>query len=172
MQATYERLKSTLDSKAIEAENLIEEFFHHILVSKQELEREEHRLEKMLAMAKSTPLPYSVSMPTNLSTGGGLPVDSFIAFTERISLSTGPPDGWTPGEPLYLHRPPYPTEDLLRASLLFQVMNDRASVNAIAVDASMHPEHKSALEATLDETVGSHEPSLLDLDLDLNPDLL
>lgn len=90
-----------------------------------------------------------------------------LALGERLSLTQGPPEGWHMDQPLILQRPPYPTEDLMRSSRLFQLMN--VGITECAV------EEKSDITKEDETERGKHtrtdeEPSFLDLDL--NPDLL
>ena len=52
-----------------------------------------------------------------------LDIEMLLALGSRVALSAGPPLGWNANSPLYAHRPPFPTEDLMRCSTLFRVMN-------------------------------------------------
>lgn len=88
-------------------------------------------------------------------------------MAERISLITGPPDGWQPDHPLILHRPPYPTEDLMRSSRLFQIMNAGVTTES-NMDAPEMRERARKMSITRDD----HDTEVAMLDLDLNPDLL
>ena len=63
-----------------------------------------------------------------------LSLDMQLALGSRIALSAGPPLGWTPDQPLYAHRPPFPTEDLMRCSTLFRLMNTATGLASTQVD--------------------------------------
>lgn len=96
-----------------------------------------------------------------------------LAFAQQLALTSGPPVGWTPDQPLGLHRPPYPTEDLMRASRLFQCQN---IAPATSTNASPDPHreveeklvHRLAME---EDSKHLHDHNEMILDLDLNPDL-
>ena len=107
---------------------------------------------------------------------------SLLSLASRLALTHAPPSGpdWTPEQPLRLHRPPYPTEDLLRASLLFQRMNIQVR-NGPETQAArkVHVHQETPVgqgetpvgERRLQSTTSRLSTALLDLDLDLNPDL-
>lgn len=97
-----------------------------------------------------------------------------MASAQRLSLTEAPPSGWKPEHPLILHRPPYPTEDLMRASLLFRIMN----VGEREVQGTPARQFVSPSEGEVDPSpqTRSHPQASDDqnmlLDLDLNPDLI
>lgn len=100
-------------------------------------------------------------------------MDSLLALSERIAVTSCPPVGWTPDQPLRLHRPPYPTEDLMRASKLFAIMNAQQSPEPQArqeAAGTAHGHARSSAAGPLHQDVPDGQPAFLDLDL--NPDLL
>lgn len=48
-------------------------------------------------------------------------VEPLLAFAQRTSPSWRPPPGWEIGDPLGYSHPPYPTEDMIRASQLYSL---------------------------------------------------
>lgn len=87
-------------------DELMEEFYLAILTSQKELQNQKDHLEMLLGMERNLPLN----------------VLQLAKFTQRIAITSGPPKGWTPESPLLCSRPPYPTEDLMRRTLLFRDM--------------------------------------------------
>lgn len=90
-----------------------------------------------------------------------------------LAHTLGPPLGWTPGGSLRMNRPPYPTEDLMRSSLLFRKMNLNEStmltdgtqkLDSNAQQAALGHHRRNSVHDT-------HQPSFDIMDLDLNPDL-
>ena len=80
---------------------------------------------------------------------------------------------WRPEQPLGNHRPPYPTEDLMRCSLIFQRMNLGKG----------HEAEKPTEETTMQKDISRGKGPTMDtpmmqdndfdlLGLDLNPDLI
>lgn len=96
--------------------------------------------------------------------------DKLIALATRLALTTAPPDGsdWNAEMGLRMHRPPYPTEDLMRASLLFKRMNIK-----MQADIQVAPELDVQTEVQELPKIASTASRLSTaiLDLDLNPDL-
>ena len=45
----------------------------------------------------------------------------------NLAITTGAPAGWNPSQPLINCKPPYPTEDLIRRSALYQMMTQSVS---------------------------------------------
>ena len=90
-----------------------------------------------------------------------------LALGERLSLTQGPPEGWHMDQPLILQRPPYPTEDLMRSSRLFQLMNVGPTEHVVEEKSNITRGNRVKRER---HTKTDEEPSFLDLDL--NPDLL
>lgn len=92
-------------------------------------------------------------------------LEGFIQVSKRMALTAKAPKDWTPGAPLppNSHRLPYPTEDLIRSSLLFQSTPD----NMESQDAGAEPGNFQ------EESDHREDPEAqLLLDLDLNPDML
>ena len=93
----------------------------------------------------------------------------------NLAITTGAPIGWTPSQPLINSKPPYPTEDLIRRSALYQLMtqlvpteserkpteSDNVEVKPVAAAAPVRSRRRGAANA---------DKSKL-LDLDLNPDV-
>lgn len=92
----------------------------------------------------------------------------------NLSITTGAPKAWTPAQPLLIHKPPYPTEDLIRRSALYQLMTqskpkpEEEYINPI-IEATVNtiPEMKPSIPI---RTRRKGDQSKL-LDLDLNPDM-
>lgn len=66
-----------------------------------------------------------------------LDIHSLVDSAKRVALTCHAPSGWDQSSPLWPYRPPYPTEDLIRASLLFSKMSGASEAglkeeNAIA----------------------------------------
>lgn len=87
-------------------DELVEEFYLAILTSQKELQNQKDHLDMLLGMERNLPLN----------------ILELAQFTQRIAITSGPPKGWTPEDPLFCNRPPYPTEDLMRRTLLFRDM--------------------------------------------------
>ena len=45
----------------------------------------------------------------------------------NLACTTSAPDNWNPSKPLIIHKPPYPTEDLIRRSALYRMMTESGS---------------------------------------------
>ena len=100
-------------------------------------------------------------------------IDAALALSQRLSLASAPPDDWRPEQPLILHRPPYPTEDLMRCSRLFQLMNVGIIDGHLSIPAEAERSTKDTTMRSI-PSINKDQPAqeLLLLDLDLNPDLL
>lgn len=95
----------------------------------------------------------------------------------NLAITTGAPKGWTPAQPLLIHKPPYPTEDLIRRSALYQLMTQskpkpvEESINPIIEDTvNKIPEMKTSAPIRTRRKGQVGDQSKL-LDLDLNPDM-
>lgn len=98
--------------------------------------------------------------------------DSFLALGERIANVECPPKFWQADQPLVSHRPPYPTEDLLRSSLQFQIMNIGIAVSSPAVEENVSNLALRERRLSFGGNGADEEQNPSFLDLDLNPDLL
>lgn len=93
----------------------------------------------------------------------------------NLAITTGAPFGWNPSVPLLNNRPPYPTEDLIRRSLLYQMMTQSVSEDVEKLPASEETvEFETAVPSAPVRTrrkgaVNGDKSKLLDLDL--NPDI-
>ena len=93
-----------------------------------------------------------------------------------MALTCSAPRGWKPGAPLLPHRPPYPTEDLIRQSALFSLMTAKAKAKdaeAKGVEAQAEEvkieQKTTAIAGRRGRKAGGDKAKLLDLDL--NPDM-
>lgn len=97
----------------------------------------------------------------------------------NLAITTGAPADWNPSLPLLNNKPPYPTEDLIRRSALYQMMTQQQ--HPAAPSASSQPAQSAAEQSAqeIPEVKASApvrgrrraaDKSKL-LDLDLNPDL-
>lgn len=94
-----------------------------------------------------------------------------LSAASSIAYTQGPPLGWTAQAPLRLHRPPYPSEDLMRASLLFRKMNlQEKSVQELGSAAPEAARH--AQNGLMRQPVEALAQGFDIMDLDLNPDLI
>ena len=93
----------------------------------------------------------------------------------NLSVTTGAPRGWTPSQPLITHKPPYPTEDLIRRSALYQLMTMTQSsilaVNSQAPIESLSETKNTAAPIIRSRRRGPAADKSKSLDLDLNPDI-
>lgn len=90
-----------------------------------------------------------------------------------LSHTLGPPLGWTPGASLRMSRPPYPTEDLMRSSLLFRKMNLKESTMLVDGTDVLNSDVQQVTSASRRRS-SIHDSTLTSfniMDLDLNPDL-
>lgn len=95
--------------------------------------------------------------------------------SKNLAVTTGAPKGWTPAQPLMTNKPPYPTEDLIRRSSLYQMMVQPSSVTASKSDEIVQTtKPESVIEAkpvrSRRRGATAADKSKL-LDLDLNPDM-
>lgn len=93
----------------------------------------------------------------------------WLAFGQRIAVTSAPPVNWKIGEPLGACKPPYPTEDMLRASLLFSSASQAATSHPTQ-EVQSRTDHKTEFSEHKKASKISDSEYLLDLDL--NPDLL
>lgn len=97
----------------------------------------------------------------------------------NLAVTTGAPAGWTPNQPLFTNKPPYPTEDLIRRSALYQMMTqptaiqsqDQPTKSKLSEEVSISIESKSAAAPTRGRRRGAAADKSKLLDLDLNPDM-
>jgi hypothetical protein len=97
-----------------------------------------------------------------------------LSAAQRISVSRTPYPSWSLEKPLYLHKPPYPTEDLMRCSELFkkQACKSKPKDLSIIVNNSNEAQINPSVDS-LRKSFRHHEADGNEiLDLDLNPDLL
>jgi hypothetical protein len=139
-----------LSNRKKEVSILIDQAFAAIVSAKAKAKKEQEKLE----------------MLNHIETEG-FNVPTIMALAERVSLTVGPPEGWQQDQPLVLHRPPYPTEDLMRSSRLFQVMNV-----GVVEDVSHDTPITKNGGRRQSRVAQDHDMDLSLLDLDLNPDLL
>lgn len=147
-------LEKELEEVRKQEDILIDEYFEAIISLKQEIKDDKHKLQKLKSIKEN-----------------GIDLPAMTALAERLSLTCGPPDDWRPDLPLVLHKPPYPTEDLMRGSLLFQTMNVQPAHprgEVISADVTDKGE-KTARKNIVNQ---DHAENGMLLDLDLNPDLL
>lgn len=109
-----------------------------------------------------------------------LDVEMLLALGSRVALSAGPPSGWTEKSPLYAHRPPFPTEDIMRCSSLFRFMNTpnqeaplqhTIEVNEMQTSVGLgksSPQKRTEKKKTKDSEESDNEMLMLDL----NPDMI
>jgi hypothetical protein len=100
-----------------------------------------------------------------------------LRVAKQLSYTKGPSSIWSPGQPLGNHRPPYPTEDLMRCSLLFQRMNLGKGHDAEkpSADASQKPTQHTGNGPSISSQQQMMSMAENDFDLlglDLNPDLI
>lgn len=79
-----------------------------------------------------------------------LDINSLIESAASLALTTHAPPGWDQKSPIWPYRPPYPTEDLIRSSLLFSSMTkvkqdtvDGANEASTSVSAEHSDQHIS-----------------------------
>ncbi|PJF18078.1 hypothetical protein PSACC_02102 [Paramicrosporidium saccamoebae] len=142
--------RKELSNRKKEISALIDQAFAAIVSAKAKVKEEQAKLEMLQHIETD-----GFDMPT------------ILALAERVSLTVGPPEGWQQDQPLVLHRPPYPTEDLMRSSRLFQVINVGV-VEDVSRDA---PTTKDGARRQ-SRVAQDHDMDLSLLELDLNPDLL
>ena len=95
----------------------------------------------------------------------------------NLAVTTGAPKGWTPDQPLITNKPPYPTEDLIRRSALYQMMTQPTTVQSqeqstkAAEEKSVSAEVKPTTAPMRSRRRGAATDKFKLLDLDLNPDM-
>lgn len=101
--------------------------------------------------------------------------ESTILASMNLALTTGAPKGWTPSQNLMTHKPPYPTEDLIRRSTLYQMMTQSTTVSSVVLQESTKDaaptEVKPAAAPVRSRRRGAATDKSKLLDLDLNPDM-
>lgn len=101
--------------------------------------------------------------------------ESAILGSMNLAITTGAPVGWTPSQPLINNKPPYPTEDLIRRSALYQMMTQSAPAEVENKAMEMETEDLKPIASTAPvrsrrRGAANGDKSKL-LDLDLNPDI-
>ncbi len=104
--------------------------------------------------------------------------EAAVLSASRLALTCSAPVDWKPGTPLLPHRPPYPTEDLIRQSGLFALMTAKSKneadkpteeSNTEPIPTTATPSATTTAAASRRRKAGGDKAKLLDLDL--NPDL-
>ena len=103
--------------------------------------------------------------------------ESALLASINLAVTTGAPKGWNPSQPLIIHKPPYPTEDLIRRSALYQLMTQSKSVQIqesfvkkTTEEETSNAEIQPAAPMRSRRKGVAGDKSKL-LDLDLNPDM-
>lgn len=105
--------------------------------------------------------------------------ESALIASMNLAVTTGAPAGWTPDQPLITNKPPYPTEDLIRRSVLYQMMTQPTAnqsqeqpTKSSEEEVSIPTESKPVAAPTRGRRRGAAaaDKSKL-LDLDLNPEM-
>lgn len=102
--------------------------------------------------------------------------EAALLSAQRLASTCAAPAGWEPGAPLQSHRPPYPTEDLIRQSGLFALMTQQRAEKRGEPVAAAEDTTQAMTNTTTTSTVAAsrrrkaQDKSKL-LDLDLNPDM-
>lgn len=95
----------------------------------------------------------------------------------NLAVTTGAPAGWTPDQPLVTNKPPYPTEDLIRRSALYQMMTCSTTTKPqdqsakASEEISISKVSKPAVVPIRGRRRGTETDKSKLLDLDLNPDM-
>ena len=103
--------------------------------------------------------------------------ESALIASMNLAITTGAPVGWTPDQPLITHKPPYPTEDLIRRSALYRMMTQPVATQSQdqSIKSSENPSEKTQSKPSAASTRGRRRGAAEDksklLDLDLNPDM-
>lgn len=87
-------------------------------------------------------------------------------------MTSAPPSGWDHNMPLLSHRPPYPTEDLLRSGTLFEIMNVRRNNRLMNQMDTKNITQIGDKSLSFDDKKINDESNATSFDLDLNPDLI
>ena len=93
-------------------------------------------------------------------------VEKLLSFIQRASPFYRCPIGWKPGESMGASKAPYPTEEMMRASHLFQRSLKKKPLVELDTTKTAVPSAQRDL-ARRPEDIGEEL-----IDLDLNPDLL
>ncbi len=129
-----------------------------------------------------TPPPMDRGSPAvvngkNTLTAGSIPpaVALLAALALRLAQTGGPPRDWQPGSPLRAHRPPCPTEDMMRCGALFRHTNlgeRHAEASAAPAPAGVPPVHPDGVRLRRQSAdLDALPEAAMFLDLDLNPHL-
>ena len=101
--------------------------------------------------------------------------ESAILASMNLALTTGAPSGWNPSQPLINHKPPYPTEDLIRRSALYQMMTQSVPAEVAKDSVGVKSENAAPYSAAAPVRSRRRGAANVDksklLDLDLNPDM-
>jgi hypothetical protein len=106
--------------------------------------------------------------------------EGVILAAQNLALTTTAPSGWQPPQPLQTHRPPYPTEDLIRRSALYALMltqphleervpSTQPGGESPSPSSQAAPPNRSLRASSRNRAPKEDKAKLLDLDL--NPDL-
>ena len=128
-----------------------------------EIERQFQEMEHVEAQIKT--VQRRMTMLESLRQVGD--VGKWLAFGQRISTTSSPPLDWKLGEPLGSCKPPYPTEDMLRACLLFSSAHAPSDIIEPSGKSS-NPDYHQKQPTSRTARVESEDL----LDLDLNPELM
>jgi hypothetical protein len=93
-------------------------------------------------------------------------IEKLLAFIQRTSPYYSCSKGWKPGESMGASKPPYPTEEMMRSSSLFQRSIKKQPLVKPGNPEEAQPHIKTNLSHGPKEDTGEL------IDLDLNPDLL
>lgn len=101
--------------------------------------------------------------------------ESAILGSMNLAITTGAPMGWNPSQPLINNKPPYPTEDLIRRSALYQMMTQSAPAELEKKSIELEDENMKPVAATAAPVRSRRRGAasgdkLKLLDLDLNTD--
>lgn len=158
----------SLDNQLLE---VVDSLFDKICSLEDTILVEKEQLQALILKKESTH-PYKYNDCANLTLDSHmLEKDLVLNTAQTLAFTAGPPSNWGPGNSLKLHRPPYPTEDLMRASTLFRKMNLKQSTDEPSQmqDISNGATTGRRLSRGMDDS----EPAGFDLlDLDLNPEYL
>ena len=103
--------------------------------------------------------------------------ESALIASMNLAVTTGAPVGWTPDQPLITNKPPYPTEDLIRRSALYQMMTQPIATQSqdqstkTSEEISISTEYKPSVVPLRGRRRGTATDKSKLLDLDLNPDM-
>ena len=88
----------------------------------------------------------------------------------NLAITTGAPVDWNPSLPLITNKPPYPTEDLIRRSALYQMMTQQPANESQPIPTTLDDVTEAKTAAPIRGRRRAADKSKL-LDLDLNPDM-